>query len=83
MPSTDKDVVEYMERASAIIVEEGVTPETAIIKTLNEEWIGVIIFEGNVFNGLNKLHNISIISSGEKAETMREELKQSMEQLGK
>ncbi len=35
MPSTDKDVVEYMERASAIIVEEGGLTSHAIIAGLN------------------------------------------------
>ena len=35
MPSTDKDVVEYMERASAIIVEEGGLTSHAFIAGLN------------------------------------------------
>jgi len=35
MPSTDRDVVEYMERASAIIVEEGGLTSHAIIVGLN------------------------------------------------
>jgi len=35
MPSTDKDVVEYMERASAIIVQEGGLTSHAIIVGMN------------------------------------------------
>jgi hypothetical protein len=67
----------------SVVAETGVSPDTAIIATLNEEWGGVIIFDGNVFKGNNKLHNISIIAGTDKAEQMRNELRISFEKLNK
>ena len=67
-----------------MIAEDDVSADTAIISTSNEKYIGVIIFENNVFKGVNKLHNISIISnSPENVEKMRDDLRKSMELLGK
>jgi hypothetical protein len=67
-----------------IITEAGVTADTAIIYTPNEEYIGAIILDGNIFKGINKLHNISIITNSQDVvNQMREELRKSIEQLEK
>lgn len=62
----------------AIITEAGVTIDTALIATLNDNMAGVIIFDGNVFKGINKLHNISIIGSPEMIQEQRAKLRESL-----
>jgi hypothetical protein len=81
--SIENNMVAEVGGSLSFVMEAGLTPDTAIISTLNKEWLGVIIFNGNVFKGTNKLHNISIITAGDKADQMRDELKKSLEQLGK